>query len=138
MPIFDHSFDDEKLEDLESSGGRKPETLRKRARFVAIFERYLQESQCRIQTLAELVQDKEFLEHVLCLFFGAYRVGVDAHLPMKNTVMNCRSHLKCEISRLTESRLDIQNPEMFHKFHVSKNIKFHFFVKFFDASNCTC
>ena len=121
MPVF-VAFEDEELANLESTGGKKSETIRKRALFINTVERYMNESNAKYSSLVELVKDKEYLEDFLCRFFTAYRVGKDATLPMMNTLLNCRSHLKCEISRLTESQLDIQNKDVFSKFHVSKMV----------------
>ena len=122
MPVFLAPEDEhiqEEVDLLSSTGGRKPETLQKRVLMVRILENYLEQTECKYQTLVELVKDKVELESILCTFFCAYRVGNDVRLPKKNTLMNCRSHLKCEISKLTESRMDIQNKDVFPKFHVS-------------------
>ena len=133
MPVFLAPEDEviqEEVDLLSSTGGRKPETLQKRLLIVRILENYLEQTECKYRTLAQLVEDKVELENILCTFFCAYRVGNDVRLPKKNTVMNCRSHLKCEISKLSESKVDIQNKDAFPKFHVSTHeiiVFIHFF-----------
>ena len=134
MPVFLAPEDEviqEEVDLLSSTGGRKPETLQKRLLIVRILENYLEQTECKYRTLAELVEDKVELENILCTFFCAYRVGNDVRLPKKNTVMNCRSHLKCEISKLSESKVDIQNKDAFPKFHVSTHeiiVFIHFLI----------
>ena len=118
MPFFD-APDDEEIESMASTGGKQPETFKKRKIIVGLIERYLKEFNCKYKTLADLVTDKVELENCLCQFFHSYRVGKENTLPKKNTLLSCRSHIKCEVMKLTEAKVDIQQKEIFPKFHVS-------------------
>jgi hypothetical protein len=134
MPFFD-APDDEEIESMASTGGRQPETLKKRRIIVGLIERYLKEFNCKHKTLAELVTDKVELENCLCQFFHSYRVGKENTLPKKNTLLSCRSHIKCEIMKLTEAKIDIQQKEIFPKFHVSfADLRFTLFFSFFEVN----
>ena len=123
----------EEIEDFCANEGRCPETRKKRAEAIKTFERFLVESDFEFKTLIQLVNkavNDEIgpIQDALCQFFNAYRVGDDQSLPMKNTSLAFKSHLKCEISKMTGAKLNINQQDQFPKFYVSCSTKYSYII----------
>jgi hypothetical protein len=119
MPTF-VEVNPDKLDQLIQNGGLAKDTLRRRELCVVSFREFVTASDETLEGLIERA-DLEKLDRLVANYFMTFRVknkdGV-IDLPKKNTIDGHKSHLKCEVLKLSKGILDMYNNNQFPLFTV--------------------
>ena len=117
--VFHVASDPSEIENLVASGGLAKATLVKRKRVGEEFTDYLKTKNANFEEVVEIPPELE--PHVMT-YFQELRVQktVDGktvgEMPMKNTVLDIKSHLKSYILQVTQNRVDISSEAQFPQF----------------------
>jgi hypothetical protein len=120
MPTF-VEVDNDKLDQLIQNGGLAKGTLRRRELCVDSFREFVTASDETLEGLIERADLKK-LDRFVANFFMTFRVknkdSGEIDLPKKNTIDGQKSHLKCEVLKLSKGRMDMYNNNQFPLFTV--------------------